>query len=106
VLGEMAELGVGSAQAHLDLGAACAAAGVDRILTVGPAAAGIADGAIGAGVASSNVVRVGDSDDAARLLEAELHPGDVVLVKASRSAQLDRVAAHLLEAGLGSEAGA
>ena len=36
---------------------------------------------------------------ALELLRAELEPGDVVLVKASRSAGLERVAAGLLEAG-------
>jgi UDP-N-acetylmuramoyl-tripeptide--D-alanyl-D-alanine ligase len=34
---------------------------------------------------------------AVALLEAQLRPGDVVLVKASRGAGLDRVAAALLD---------
>ncbi len=39
---------------------------------------------------------VGDVDAALALLRAELEPGDVVLVKASRAAGLDRVASALL----------
>jgi UDP-N-acetylmuramoyl-tripeptide--D-alanyl-D-alanine ligase len=35
-------------------------------------------------------------DEAVRLLRAELAPGDVVLVKASRAAGLERLAAALL----------
>jgi UDP-N-acetylmuramoyl-tripeptide--D-alanyl-D-alanine ligase len=37
-------------------------------------------------------------DEAVELLRTELQPGDVVLVKASRSAGLERVAAELLVA--------
>jgi UDP-N-acetylmuramoyl-tripeptide--D-alanyl-D-alanine ligase len=40
---------------------------------------------------------VADVDAAVALLRAELVPGDAVLVKASRSAGLDRVAARLLD---------
>ena len=38
-----------------------------------------------------------DVDAALELLRAELRPGDVVLVKASRAAGLERLAAGLLE---------
>jgi UDP-N-acetylmuramoyl-tripeptide--D-alanyl-D-alanine ligase len=42
-------------------------------------------------------VQVDDADAAAALLRAELRSGDVVLVKASRSVGLERLAAALLE---------
>ncbi|MDP9443131.1 MAG: UDP-N-acetylmuramoyl-tripeptide--D-alanyl-D-alanine ligase, partial [Actinomycetota bacterium] len=42
-------------------------------------------------------VLVPDVDAAARLLCADLRPGDVVLVKASQAARLDRVASALLD---------
>ena len=42
-------------------------------------------------------VHVPDVEAAVALLRRELAPGDVVLVKASRSAGLERVAAALLE---------
>jgi UDP-N-acetylmuramoyl-tripeptide--D-alanyl-D-alanine ligase len=41
--------------------------------------------------------RVVDVDDAIALLRAELAPGDVVLVKASRVVGLERVAAALVD---------
>jgi UDP-N-acetylmuramoyl-tripeptide--D-alanyl-D-alanine ligase len=43
-------------------------------------------------------VHVDTVDDAVALLADELAPGDVVLVKASRSARLERVADALLAA--------
>jgi UDP-N-acetylmuramoyl-tripeptide--D-alanyl-D-alanine ligase len=39
---------------------------------------------------------VGGVEEAAELLRAELRPGDVVLVKASRAAGLEKLAAALL----------
>lgn len=47
---------------------------------------------------------VPDVDDAVAILLDELEPGDVVLVKASRSAGLEQVALRLIEA-VGASAG-
>jgi len=93
VLGEMAELGPAAAAEHAATGRLAAQLGVRRLLVVGPAAAGIAAGAAGAGLAAS---AVSDVEGALGLLRSELAPGDVVLVKASRAAGLERVAAGLL----------
>jgi UDP-N-acetylmuramoyl-tripeptide--D-alanyl-D-alanine ligase len=96
VLGVMAELGPGSATAHRELGAAAALLDVHRLVVVGAAARGIADGAVDAGLDPSRIVIVDDVAAAIALLESDLGPDDVVLVKASRSADLQRVAEALL----------
>ncbi len=96
VLGLMAELGAASAAEHLNVGSAVPAAGIDRLVVVGEAAEAIAQGAVAGGFSPSGVRKAADVDEAVGLLEAELSPGDVVLVKASRSAQLQRVAQRLL----------
>jgi UDP-N-acetylmuramoyl-tripeptide--D-alanyl-D-alanine ligase len=93
VLGHMAELGAASVAEHAAIGRHVAELGVDRLVVVGPAAAPLAAGAAGAGIEISTVP---DPDAAAALLAAELRAGDVVLVKASRSAALERVAAAVL----------
>jgi UDP-N-acetylmuramoyl-tripeptide--D-alanyl-D-alanine ligase len=51
---------------------------------------------VSAGAAPEQSLVVPDVEAAVALLRAELAPGDVVLVKASRSAGLDRVATALL----------
>jgi UDP-N-acetylmuramoyl-tripeptide--D-alanyl-D-alanine ligase len=84
VLGPMGELGAGSAAAHAGVAAAAAELRVDELVTVGAPD-------YGAGRA------VEDLDAALALLGAELAPGDVVLVKASRAAGLDRLASALLD---------
>jgi UDP-N-acetylmuramoyl-tripeptide--D-alanyl-D-alanine ligase len=96
VLGAMAELGEQAETAHVDLGAFVADTAVSRLVVVGSAAAGIHAGA----VARRNgdwAVQVEDLDEAAELLRGELTPGDLVLVKASRSIGLERLAARILE---------
>jgi UDP-N-acetylmuramoyl-tripeptide--D-alanyl-D-alanine ligase len=98
VLGVMAELGPQSAAAHHEVGAAVALLSVQRLVVVGEAAKGIADGALAAGFDPAAVTVVGDVAEAVAALVADLQPDDVVLVKASRSADLQRVAEVLLAA--------
>jgi UDP-N-acetylmuramoyl-tripeptide--D-alanyl-D-alanine ligase len=97
VLGVMAELGPAAATAHRELGAAAALIGVHQLVVVGAAAQGIADGAIEAGLEPGRIVVVDGVTDAVTLLEKDLGSDDVVLVKASRSADLQRVAEALLD---------
>jgi UDP-N-acetylmuramoyl-tripeptide--D-alanyl-D-alanine ligase len=96
VLGVMAELGPAAATAHRELGAAAALIGVHHLVVVGAAAQGIADGALDAGLDPTRVSVVDGVADAVSLLQSDLGQGDVVLVKASRSADLQRVAEALL----------
>ena len=97
VLGEMLELGDSSEKEHRAVGA-YAASRADVVLAVGAAARPIADGAGEGGVA------LRDSNAAIDWLRGHLVAGDVVLVKASRGACLDEVAAALtLFGGRGGE---
>jgi UDP-N-acetylmuramoyl-tripeptide--D-alanyl-D-alanine ligase len=95
VLGQMAELGEESNDAHREVGAAVAKAGVDKLVAVGSAARGIAEGAAAQGFSSSDIFCVSDVEAAVEVL-ANARAGDVVLVKASRAAALERVARRLL----------
>lgn len=88
VLGEMLELGAGSEAGHRDVGRA-AAASCAVLFVVGAGAAGIAAGARDAGMPPSRIVEVPDREAAAERLGAQLHPGDVVLIKASRGVALE-----------------
>jgi UDP-N-acetylmuramoyl-tripeptide--D-alanyl-D-alanine ligase len=104
VLGGMAELGPDAAAEHERLGRDVVAAGVDLLVAVGPDAVGIAAGASAAGLgagrgAGEESVHVPDRAAARELLSDVLRPGDVVLVKASRSYGLELLAADLLDPG-------
>jgi UDP-N-acetylmuramoyl-tripeptide--D-alanyl-D-alanine ligase len=88
VLGDMAELGPGAAAYHRGVGA-LAAANSDVVVAVGD----LAREYLGAGSADER--HVATVEEAIGALEGLLRPGDVVLVKASRSAGLERVAEAL-----------
>lgn len=100
VLGVMAELGDDARQEHMDLGRFAVRLDIGQLVVVGEQAGGIHAGAVLEGSWGAESVHVPDADAALALLREELAPGDVVLVKASRSAGLERVAAALLEPGL------
>ncbi len=104
VLGAMAELGQESAQLHRRVGAEAARLGLP-LLTVGRTAAAIGTGYTAAGGRDHCHVR--DADEAVAVLRERLRVGPTsVLVKASRSAGLDRIPAALMEAlGHGSARG-
>jgi UDP-N-acetylmuramoyl-tripeptide--D-alanyl-D-alanine ligase len=93
----MAELGEASQDAHFDLGRFVVRLDLSRLVVVGAEAGGIHAGAVLEGSWGEESVHVDDVDGAVALLREELAPGDVVLVKASRSAGLERVAAALLD---------
>jgi UDP-N-acetylmuramoyl-tripeptide--D-alanyl-D-alanine ligase len=97
VLGEMAELGAASAAEHEAAGRLAVRSGVDRVVAVGDGARPVHTGALAEGaVEDEGSVAVPDVGAALTLLRAEVRPGDVVLVKASRSSGLEPVAEGLL----------
>lgn len=90
-LGEMAELGTGSDGEHRAVGEYAAGLDLGGLVAVGRRAVGIARGY------GTSAVTVDTAEQATRLLAGRLMPGDVVLVKASRAAGLERLAAALVE---------
>ncbi|KRF17399.1 UDP-N-acetylmuramoyl-tripeptide--D-alanyl-D-alanine ligase [Nocardioides sp. Soil797] len=99
VLGAMKELGDESDADHRALGEHALAAGVDVLLVVGDDAREMAEGAAKITVPRGSAVRVADRTAALAWLRENIRPGDVVLVKASRAAGLERVAQELISFG-------
>ncbi len=86
VLGEMGELGPGAPDYHRGVGEHAREHGVDLLIGVGEPARDYDPDEL-----------VADPGEAAELLSALLEPGDAILVKGSRSAGLEAVAAELVE---------
>ncbi|MFC9299221.1 UDP-N-acetylmuramoyl-tripeptide--D-alanyl-D-alanine ligase [Streptomyces sp. NPDC057011] len=98
VLGPMAELGDASLAEHDAVGRLAVRLNVSRLVAVGGREASwLQLGAYNEGSWGEESVLVSDAQAAVDLLRSELRPGDVVLVKASRSIGLERVALALLE---------
>ena len=99
VVGDMLELGAEAPALHAELAAQLRAAGIDEVVALGEFAPLLVADAPGRG-------RVAESaSQAATWVRAEVAPGDVVLVKASRGLALNLVADEILRTpDLGSDA--
>ncbi|MFE3280028.1 UDP-N-acetylmuramoyl-tripeptide--D-alanyl-D-alanine ligase [Nocardia sp. NPDC059239] len=94
VLGPMGELGPFSHVEHEMIGQLAANLGIDRVVAVGEQAHAVLDGIRTIGTSGCAVA---DIDAALDLLRQELNDGDVVLVKASKSFALWRIAESLVD---------
>jgi UDP-N-acetylmuramoyl-tripeptide--D-alanyl-D-alanine ligase len=95
VLGHMSELGDDADRLHAEIGADAAAAGLAGVIVVGDAAAPILAGARAVAGWRGELQHVPDAATAVAALHGRLRDGDVVLVKASHSIHLERVALAL-----------
>ena len=89
VLGEMRELGKESARGHREVGETAAELGVDQLIAIGDMGAAIAEAAQEAGL--EKTAAVGSISEAAEMLTEITAPGDLVLIKGSRTARTERV---------------
>jgi len=96
VLGDMAELGAHSEAAHEEVGRRAGELGIGQIFAVGRMAGMVARGARDAGL--NRVLEFSDLEAAAAAVKQFVKEGDVLLLKGSRAARLERVA-ELLRAG-------
>ncbi|KUO03848.1 UDP-N-acetylmuramoyl-tripeptide--D-alanyl-D-alanine ligase [Streptomyces caeruleatus] len=100
VLGKMAELGDEELAEHDAVGRLAVRLNVSKLVAVGGREASwLQLGAYNEGSWGEESVHVSDAQAAVDLLRSELRPGDVVLVKASRSVGLESVAEALLAGG-------
>jgi len=94
VIGDMAELGAHTAAAHEEAGRELGTRGIDLLLAVGVNAAVTLESARRSGLKQGLIL--GGAEEALEALRRELRPGDIALVKASRSAGLDQIAKGLV----------
>lgn len=92
VLGKMGELGAHAAAGYQRVGEKAAGI-VDTLICVGEEASAIADAAVKAGHSGTQCVSTNEM--AAGILSRLLAPGDLVLLKASRSGRMEQILQHL-----------
>jgi UDP-N-acetylmuramoyl-tripeptide--D-alanyl-D-alanine ligase len=95
-LGSMGELGDLSEQEHRLIGLQLGEIGADLIVTVGEKVKDIRSGAIEAGIPESQTHHFETSVEAGRFLDGEVNKGDIVLIKGSQSARMEKVAKDLM----------
>ncbi len=104
ILGDMKELGERSRAEHLAIGRHAVEHGVRTIIACGPESGAIAAAAqIALGLESEpTIYHFADPEAAFGLVRGVVRPGDVILVKGSRSMRMERVVAVLRGGGEGS----
>ena len=99
VLGEMRELGDLSVDEHDAIGRLAVRLDISKLVAIGDMGKLMQMGAAHEGSWGDEAVHVHTIDDAVAYITEHWQPGDVVLVKASRSIGLERVAEALISAG-------
>lgn len=97
VLGDMGELGNDEYQLHVGVGTDAAESGIDLLVCVGTLSMGIKAGALAADMDPNGIKSFSEVDDVAQFLKKYLQPGDMVLVKASRFMELERIVQGIME---------
>jgi UDP-N-acetylmuramoyl-tripeptide--D-alanyl-D-alanine ligase len=94
VLGDMLELGPVEESSHRLVGRRVKEV-AEILVAVGPRGRIIGEEALAAGMPAGNVSIVADADEAVSVLGSIVQPADVVLIKGSHGARLDRIVAAL-----------
>lgn len=95
VLGDMLELGKHTIESHQEIGR-LASENADIILTVGPRAKSIKEGAREKGTQLKNIHEFDSAYDAADFLKDFVRKGDMVLIKGSQGMRMERIVASVL----------
>jgi UDP-N-acetylmuramoyl-tripeptide--D-alanyl-D-alanine ligase len=95
-LGDMLELGPLSDEAHRELGKAVAESGIDMLVACGTLAHVVADSAKTAGMAEDRIFVFAKSPEAGLFIQERLKQGDVVLVKGSQGARMEKITKELM----------
>ncbi|MHB9033673.1 MAG: alanine racemase, partial [Anaerolineae bacterium] len=95
LFGDMAQLGEQAVNAHLQMGRAVADT-MDKLVTKGELSRLAADEARKHGLSVDDTFSTASGQDAVHILQANLQPGDLLLVKGSAEARLELITRELL----------
>jgi UDP-N-acetylmuramoyl-tripeptide--D-alanyl-D-alanine ligase len=91
VLGDMLELGEAAEVAHREIGREVARVGIQYLITLGPMAQQIAQGALSAGMEDHRVMCSQEPEDVGEKVLKVARPGDYILVKGSRKMKMENI---------------
>ncbi len=96
VLGDMLELGPGSAAYHYQIGQELGKSGVDYLVAIGAEARQFIHGAVSVGFDKEQAWHFDKAEAAAGFVKDRLQAGDVVLIKGSQGVRCEKVTKELL----------
>jgi len=96
VLGDMLELGSYSEEGHKKVGKECVKAGIERLIIVGEKSRDIGNGAQIEGLGRDNIFHFDTSEEAGKFVQEEMKEFDVVFVKGSQGARMEKVVEEIM----------
>jgi len=102
-LGNMEELGENSRKAHRQIGRLIVEKNIDILFAVGDKAKDIAAAAEEKGMKKDNIFTFNNSQEASAAVLNEIHHGDVILIKGSQSARMERITKTIMAEPLKAE---
>lgn len=96
VLGDMLELGHYSEEGHRLVGEKAVSSGINLIFSVGERARDIGRGAIEAGFSEDAVFHFSKNEEVLPLLKDRISEGDLILVKGSQGARMEKVVKEIM----------
>lgn len=96
VLGDMLEIGHYTEEGHRLVGQKVAQSGIDYLIAVGEKSRDFARGAKEAGLSENNIFHFNRSEEAGLFLQDRIKEGDVLLVKGSQGARLEKIVKELM----------
>ena len=97
ILGDMLELGDYTDEAHYELGKQVALAGVKLLVCVGNFRQETARGALESGLLNTQIVQFKNSDEAVEKISDLIQPNDLILIKGSQGARMEKVVKALMK---------
>lgn len=95
VMGDMLELGADSKRYHQETGELIAALKFDLLFVCGKQAGAVVEGALSENYSRDSIVQAADAEGLQQAILSRLGPGDIVLVKGSRSMRMEQLITHL-----------
>lgn len=96
VMGDMLEIGSYTEEGHQLVGKKIAASGINQLIAVGEKARGFIRGAKEEGMEDDYIFYFDHPEEAARFLQNRIKAGDVLLVKGSQGARMEKVVKELM----------
>lgn len=103
VLGDMLELGEFTQSKHLEVGNAVAKNKIDILIVVGERSRDTARGAKNSGMNEDHIFHFDSTDEAGKFIQERIRTGDIILVKGSQGARMEKVVKEIMAEPLKAE---
>lgn len=102
-LGDMLELGRLTQAKHEEVGRAVVKNKIDKLIAVGERARDMVRSALSAGMKEDDVFHFDSNQAAGKFIQERIKPGDIILVKGSQGARMEKIVKEIMAEPLGAQ---